>query len=165
MNETVTTAYKIKKGINFKKFKTQYNFDRLPESISGNSKILFKIVKVDFDSDPSKLVLDILNDPKYLKFLDAQGIKLSDEFKYETIYDEDGKEKNSLIITDYVKEFCTTWRVEFEYCDRILEFTTGNMSFPYAFISKRILDKFCSEQIKDLIEDKIIEEVEYSNEG
>ena len=44
--------------------------------------------------------------------------------------------------------------------ERTLGFTTGDMSFPFTFENRVILDKFCKEEINFLFEKKLIKIVE-----
>lgn len=153
-------VYKIKKGINLKKFRTKYEWDNLPANIANGDLIVFKIVQVELESTPAQLVIELLENEEFLRATELSGYKLSDKFEFEDEHDENGNVKKVLKLNDFAIGFATTWRIEAKLGkggDRILCFTAGDMTFPYSYAAKKIIDEYCHDIIETLKNDDIIE--------
>lgn len=156
--------YKIKQEYSPEYLVDNEGFDFLPLEITTDS-VVCKMVKLDYDSNIVQNVIAMYNSEKWQKEV-LDDLLLEEEFKkigifFEKFYDEEGNEKREVVQNENFLEMITFWRVEINFSDcNLLYFTTGDMSFPYAFYDKNVLDEYCSSLIDDLKKKGIIEETD-----
>lgn len=157
--------YKIKEDVTSEYLVNNEGFDYLPLEITLD-EIVCKVVKLPYDSLIVKKVIEMYNSPKWQEEV-LDKLKLEEEFKkvgifFENILDEmSGKMKKLVVEDKNFIEMVTTWRLEVNFSDDcLLYFTTSDMSFPFSFYNKDILDTFCKNEIEDLKKKGIIEETD-----
>lgn len=141
-------------------------YDFMPFELVDKENILFKIVKLSKESKAYQMVVNVFNNAKWQEeSLIPEAILAYEELgvKWEDFVDEEGNVKKTVIEDEHFIEMYTTWRIEIDMEeDKLVGFTTGDMSFPYTFYNRDILDMFCEDEINKLFEEGliIIEEAE-----
>lgn len=162
-----TRIYKVKYEKRIQDF-FQLGYFEMPKEIVKKDDVIFKLKKVEKDSDLVKMVLSIYNEPAWQE----QNI-INDEILnaynqvgifFEEVYDENGEMKKVVVENDELLQMISTWRIEIDFEDKILGLTTGDMSFPYTFTNKDFIDRFCEEEINELFENGLIKIEEIDEE-
>lgn len=140
-------------------------YDLMPEDIVQKENVVFKIMKMPLDGESVKMVLNIYNDPnwqqEYLTMPHAMEAFNELGIYFDEVFDEEGNTKTYVRETDELLEMISTWRIEIDMDgDKVLGFTTGDMSFPFTFENRNILDKFCKEEIDNLFSKSLIKIIE-----
>lgn len=147
MNE----IYVLKSDINFDDL-IKLGFEEAPLE-SAASSVFVKPIVFDYESElPQSLINNFYKNPKWKK-------KIYDPNR-DLIREELGisYEKGELIISDQLKEIVCEWRIQIDLQDMWIGFTSGDPFDQQIFYGKPILDKYCSDIIKDM--EGLIEVVE-----
>ena len=144
-------------------------YDFMPIDIVEKENVLFKIFKMPNDGPAIKLVIGVFNNPDWQENnLNIPGVLGAYEelgIKWEEYADEEGNVKKVVVEDENFIDMFTTWRIEIDMDDdRLLGFTTGDMSFPYTFYNRDILDTFCDDEIDYLFQEGILEIEELKEE-
>lgn len=150
------------KVYNFKN--TNLNVGKLLElGYSWGEGFLYKTIKFNFEDEPSKSFVQTFNsknfaeqvlDKEAIKFLRKAGIK----------YDRNGK----LIENDKLKEVASTWHLEIivdGYEVTWVGFTTDLINYPVTFYNSGLIEKYCPELLKELIDNDCVELIEVENDA
>ena len=153
----MSIMYKLKNDDLFNEL-GKNGYDLIPGTI-----IAFKIIEQDLDSDPVKYLLNrYYENPKWHEKIyvpNAKELVKTIGLKYK-----DGKPIMSKKFTQMLK----SWRIEIDPNDEeypnFLCFRSMDFHETLAYYGKQVLDKYCPDEIKTLLEKGLIEEVDV-NEG
>lgn len=149
-------VYKVKYEKKIEDF-LENGYDLMPVEIVEKENIIFKIIKMAYDSDAVKMVISIYNNEEwqkeYLSLEGAEEIYNSLGIFWEDVIDETGKTKRMVKESEDFLEMISTWRIEIDMDgDKMVGFTTGDMSFPYTYYNRSVLDKYCEEEVERLFD-------------
>lgn len=156
--------YKLQDGLDLNKLK-EAGFDLVPGSekideVEGESVLVggvfVKVVPQALDSDPVKGSLNgLYNNPNWkekmykpnaARFFKVLGLKYN--------------KKGEAVMTEKFKTVLTSWRIQIDTDDGWVGFTSADKFDQAIFYAKKVLDDYCSEDIKFMKENQIIEETE-----
>ncbi len=141
-------------------------FKTLPKKISYNRHVLYKVVPQPVDGDCVNGLFNRYNNEKWQKtFLTKESIENYKNIgmEFEELYLEDGTKHMILVDTPEVREMFSMWRLEVDYNDDeglYLSFTIGDGTIPSFYNAEKVLDKYCPNEIKELLEKELIEKEE-----
>lgn len=150
--------YEVKQDLTSNDF-IALGYEILPFDITGNDLVVAKLVKFPFEHPlPQQAINNVLNNPQwqkhifseegFLDFLESIGITFED---YTT---ENGEKKYYVVENDELKELVCSWRVEVNLTDedRWLGFTASDIFLENVYFNVKMLDYYCSEEVKELLE-------------
>ena len=153
----MTTIYRLKQDVDLNEF-AKRGYDLIPQICC-----LEKIIKQPDDGDAVKFLLDkyYTNSEWVEKFYKPNKKKVSETLglRYYSNGDIRYSKKFNMILTD--------WRIEIEAHDEAwVGFTSLDPYDHHVYYDKNTLDKYCKQEIDELLELGLIEEYEVSaNEG
>lgn len=141
-------------------------FSFLPPSVAGTDFIVFKPIYLKKDDNPVLSVINWFNSDKFheriketgkekeiYERMESIGIRFSDFYS-----DEDGKKHKRIILDNEAYDYLCTWRMEINTSDdNYVTLTMGDSTFPIGFCNKEVIDKYCVDEINDLIKNKMVE--------
>ena len=68
--------------------------------------------------------------------------------------------KGEVVLTKKFKEFLANWRIQIDFDDRWIGFTSADPFDHNVYYAKQVLDNYCGDVIKDLLEKELIEVIE-----
>ena len=142
--------YKVKDNVEINSFSK--DFDLFP----GTDNVIFKIVPQPLESEIVQGTLKgIYNNPNwrtqfYDKFKDR--IKNATGLKYN--------KRGEAIMNDKFVATLTNWRIQIDFDDGWIGFTSADLFDQNIYYNKSVLDKFCEEIIQDLLQKDLIEIIE-----
>ena len=149
--------YKLKNGV------TAADFEELADygyNVAFNSDIILKFVKQPLDGEATQFLLkNYYENPEWKKKF-YQENKKAFKKDYDLKYNKDG----TLKITPTMKELLTTWIIQIELEDGWVGFTHSDQYNKNVYYGKKVLDKYCYQDIFLLLSKGIIEEYEVSEE-
>lgn len=139
--------------------RAEYGYLLIPNSI-----IAFKIIEQDLDSEPVKSILQkFYENPVWQEKI----YKKNKKHLYESIGLKYSKGKP--VMTKKFTTMLKSWRIEIDPDDEQLPYALSFRCLDYhdqtTYYGKNILDKYCPDEIKLLLERGIIEEVDVDDEG
>lgn len=152
-------GYRLKDDLESMNELAKLGYDLIPNTI-----IAFKIIEQDLDSEPVKYLMERyytnsvwkekIYNPNKEEFLKTIGLKYRNE---------------KPIMSKKFVQMLKSWRIEIDPQDvdypLFLSFRSMDFHETLTYYGKAILDKYCSEEIKLLLEKGLIEEVVIDNEG
>lgn len=148
-------VYRIKEGTNLNKF-NDYDFDIIP----ANEPILVKIVPQDFDGELVQGSLkNIYNNGEWRSQIYAKH-----KDKIQNALDLSYR-RGKAVITEKFKHVLTDWRIQIEpFSDGWLGFASMDVFDRKVYYASHVLDKYCADEIKTLLDADLIELVEVEQE-
>lgn len=162
--------YQVAANVSTDDFK-KLGYDFLPEDLVGDDTVVYKPVILHKEHELVQSAIGLFNHPDWQKnMLDVQEVGdflKSVGIEFETVYDENGVEKRSLIESEEFFEMACIWRLEVNFSDPelCLAFTTNELITQSLFVNADILERYCQGFLDELLEAKLIEkkEVEVDN--
>lgn len=149
-------AYIYKLKSNLPEKYADLGFEFLPADLYGMEQkiIMYKIEEQPKDGQCVQQLIDFYNhiadnvilDKKARKAHALMGIKFRKK-----------SGKLRLVVTDELREMFSLWRLEINLEDGDVYFTISDGNMPSFYDAELVLDKFCGEDIKKLIENGLIE--------
>lgn len=143
--------YKVKDNIDINEF-GKIGYDIFPQS----NDIVFKFVPQPLEGEVVQGSLNgIYNNQKWIKqFYNAnkKRVKEAIGLKYN--------KKGEAVLTKRFVEVLTNWRIQIDFEDRWVGFKSLDPFDNQVFYAKQVLDLYCEEEIKFLLEKGVIETIE-----
>lgn len=150
------TVYKIKEGADLNKFAEKgYEIVQV-----GSYPVMIKIIPQDFDGELVQGTLkNIYNNNEWRKRIYSYHKKAIKE-----ALDLDYK-RGKAVITDKFRHVLTDWRIQVEiFDDAWLGFKSMDKFEQKIYYNSCYLDRYCADEIKDLLADDLIELIEIEQE-
>lgn len=149
------TVYRIKEGIDLNKF-GERDYEILP----SENPILIKVIPQDIDSELCQGTLNnIYNNGEwrakiYAKHKDTISQALDLTYK-----------RGKAVLTDKFKRVLTDWRIQIEpFTDGWIGFASMDVFDKNVYYASNILEKYCADEIKALLDADMIELVPVEQE-
>lgn len=155
MNTIKGTVYRIKEGVDLNKF-GERDYEILP----SENPILIKIIPQDIDGELCQGTLNnIYNNGEwrakiYAKHKDTISQALDLTYK-----------RGKAVLTDKFKRVLTDWRIQIEpFTDGWIGFASMDVFDKNVYYASNILEKYCADEIKELLDADMIELVPVEQE-
>lgn len=146
----MATIYKIKENIDLSKL------EEIGYTLFEDTFTAVKVVKQPLEGAATQYLLNsYYENPKWIKSIYKPSKKrLKKELGLEY------SKENKLIFNEKLIEMLTTWFIQIDKSeDKWVGFTSGDKFDTNVFYGKKVLDTYCSEEIKLLKENDLIEEL------
>ena len=143
--------YKVKDDIDINVF-GRIDFDLFPET----NNVIFKVVPQDIESDIVQGTLRGIyaNQEWRTKFYDKYKSRIKEVIGLK--YNKRGEP----ILNEKFKNVLFNWRIQIDFDDRWIGFTSADPFDHNIYYAKQVLDTYCETVIKDLLEKDLIETIE-----
>lgn len=150
-NKMGNLIYKVKDNIDINVF-GRIGYDLFPET----NNVVIKFVEQDIKSDIVQGTLRGIYQNKNWKeqFYDKYEDRIKEIMGLR--YNKKGK----AILTKKFKEYLVSWRIQIDFDDRWIGFTSADPFDHNIYYAKQVLDTYCETVIKDLLEKDLIEVIE-----
>lgn len=150
------TVYKIKDDADLNKF-AERGYDIIE---TRSMPVMIKIIPQDFDGELVQGTLkNIYNNPAWRSKIYAyhkKVIKEALDLNYK---------RGKAVITDKFKHVLTDWRIQIDlFSDNWLGFKSMDRFERKIYYNSTYLDRYCADEIKELLENDLIELVEIEQE-
>ena len=136
-------------------------WDIMPINLTGGNVVVFKDIRIPFADELVQQLIKQYESPDWQKH--AMGIKSFADYygkigyTFSRVHNADTGEKViRMDMTDEAREHLSSWRVELDFTDGYLRISPFDITFPYSFYNRKMLDKYASDIIESAKERKLI---------
>jgi len=146
-------AYVYKNAVDDKNLYAKDGWDIMPINLTGGNVIVFKDIKIPFTDPMVQELIKQYETPDWQKY--AMGNKQFADYyekigyRFSEIHNADtGSKRYEMKLTDEAREHLSTWRVEMDFSDGYLRISPFDITFPYSFYNKKLLDRYAGEIVE-----------------
>lgn len=149
--------YKLKNGVTADDFESLMDYGY---NVSMNSDIIIKMIEQPLDGEATEFLLKTYyQNPEWKSTFYEEHKKIFKK-NYDLRYNKDGTIK----MTPTMEQLLKTWILQIELEDGWVGFTHSDMFNKTVYYGKKVIDKYCHQDVFLLLSKGIIEEYEVPEE-
>lgn len=142
--------------------KNQYamdGWDIMPIDLTHGNIVAFKDITIPFEDEMVQELIKQYESDDWQKYALSMFKKYFDSIGYTftSVLNADTGERHIRIgLDDQTRQRLCTWRVEMDFNDGYLRLSPFDVTFPYSFYNKKLLDRYAPDIVESLKKGKMI---------